>query len=132
MSIMGKARPFAVLGVAALVGALSGCVVDHNNCNGPAMHVTWDIVSSTNAPLSCLQAGADTVDISVGDMDIVRPCVDYAAITPTFAPGSYPVNLTLLDIGSHPLSTFTAPTTVDFFNCQITDLGNVTFPVNSP
>jgi len=132
MSIMGKARPFAVLGVAALVGALSGCVVDHSHCNGPAMHVTWDIVSSTDAPLSCLQAGASTVDISVGDMDVVRPCTDYAAITPPVLAGSYPVNLTLQDIAGNPISTFTAPSTVDFFSCQITDLGNVTFPVNSP
>jgi hypothetical protein len=102
------------------------------SCDGtPALHVTWDIVKAvTNAPPSCLQASAPEVNITIGDLVDAVPCTDYGTVTPLLPPGTYPLRLDLLDLGGNVISTFTAPQSIDIFTCQITDIGNVTFPVN--
>jgi len=106
--------------------------VGPRSCDGtPAVQVTWDIVNNvTNAPLSCLQAGGSRVDITIGDMVENVPCTDYGTITAPLPPGAYPLSLDLIDVGGNVISTFTAPQSIAIFTCQITDIGNVTFPVN--
>jgi hypothetical protein len=96
----------------------------------PALQVSWDIVrNSTNAPLTCEQAGAFTVDITVGSMVASFPCSDYGAVTETVPPGTFDVNMDLFDGNGNAISTF-GPLSVNFASCRISDIGNVTFPIN--
>jgi hypothetical protein len=133
MTITGKKGGLAALGLAALASALAGCGGGHACLAGtPALRVTWSIEqNNTQAPLSCAQAGADHVDITVGSMVASFPCDDHSAVTDLVAPGRYGVSLDLINVNGNTISTF-GPVSVDFVSCDFSDLPNIIFPIGTP
>ena len=66
MMIMGNVRKLSVIGLLALAGATSGCIIDSSNsCSGSAVQTDWTITDAGGNLLSCAAAGASFVDFYV-------------------------------------------------------------------
>jgi hypothetical protein len=129
-----NARSLAVLGLAAVAGTLSGCIIEtsSSSCGAdrPAVQASWTIVKqATNAVLSCDQAAASEVDLFLNQMRYQFSCNAGIGVTTALPSGTYNAQLTLLDINKQTISqTQSMPVTVS--NCALIDLGDVEFGVN--
>jgi hypothetical protein len=136
----GKIRALMFLASTAVATSLSGCVVDATPppppaCTGPgSVFVDWTIDDGFGHPLSCASAGATTVELTVGGVAYDFPCGDYQGVTPSIVPGSYSIDVALLDGGRNVLSEFpAAPSPAvheTVFDCTETDLPTVAFSIN--
>src|SRR5215471_19454044 len=103
----GKFRNLAVLGLLALVGATSGCIIESSSsppptCFDGAVAATWTLTSGGQV-VSC--APGDEVDINVGSHTATFDCATYGGTTPTVPGGqSYSVSLGLFNGAGAPLS----------------------------
>ena len=79
--------------------------------NGGYFGYAWNLVdTNTNAPLSCGDAAADSVEVigtlvtngnfALGDR---YPCEDGAVVTPAYPAGEYTVSASALDVDDQPL-----------------------------
>jgi hypothetical protein len=98
----------------------------------PDQYITlsWSVVrDQTNAPLSCADAQAATVELDASGIASQWPCGDGKGATPSLSAASYDVALKLLDASGTVLSqTLTMPVSVAAG--QPRALGNVVFGVN--
>jgi hypothetical protein len=129
-------KGLAVLVLVVAVGVLPACFIETSGptppaCNAaPAVGVTWFIMKAgTNAQLSCAQAAASTVTLSLNGTNFDFNCDVGEGVTTQLAPGSYSAQLTLFGINGQVLST-TQSMPVAVGSCGVTDLGDVPFTVN--
>jgi hypothetical protein len=96
----------------------------------PYITLSWAIDRVvTGAALSCASAHADKVVLTAGTTAYDWPCAAGKGATPPLAPGSYDVNVKLLDATGTALSvTPTMPVAVSAG--QLKSLGTVIFDVN--
>jgi hypothetical protein len=111
-----------------------GCLTDLGNVPmqvSQSITFTWSLEKlATGAALTCTQANASTLQLTVDGMTAVFPCSDGEATTPPLAPGGHAVSISVLDPQGAVLSTTGSPTTVTITAGKLTDLGNVIFDLN--
>jgi hypothetical protein len=106
--------------------------------NGGYFGYAWNLVdAATNAPLTCGQAGADSVEVvgtlvtngnfALGDR---YPCEDGAVVTPAFPEGEYTVSAAALDAGDLALGEVQNKTTIMGDRNDFVNLGTVTLPID--
>ena len=98
----------------------------------------WNLVGATsNSPLTCAQAGADSADIistvmgSMSGVDDVFTCNDGQGVTAALSAGTYTVSMSALNSSMQALGTPVNLTnkTINIKN-QVTDLGTVSIPID--
>jgi hypothetical protein len=98
-------------------------------CDPPQVGATWSIdKKATGAPLTCEQAAATTVELTLNGTPFDFGCTAYQGLTTTLQPGSYNADFALLDAGGNVLSQ-TSQMTITVKTCGVTDLGDVLFDV---
>ncbi|HEY5935833.1 MAG TPA: hypothetical protein VIU61_14390 [Kofleriaceae bacterium] len=106
--------------------------------NGGYFGYAWDLVdAATNAPLTCGQAGADSVEVvgtmvtnsnfALGDR---YPCEDGAAVTPAFPAGEYTVSAAALNTSDLALGEVQNKTTTMGDRNDFVNLGTVILPID--
>ena len=123
-------RVAALAGVVALGAAVQGCGGGNGTvCNPPQVGATWSIDKrATGAPLTCEQAAATTVELTLNGTPYDFECNAYQGVTTTVAAGTYQADFVLLDAGGNVLSQ-TDQMTITVGACNVTDLGDVLFDV---
>ena len=85
------------------------------SCPPAAISVSWGITAG-GAAISCTQAGAFEVVVSVDGSTVNFPCMDLGGMTPPIAAGTHSVSATLVDTSNHVLD-MVGPMTVTV-NCN--------------
>jgi hypothetical protein len=126
-------RVAALAGVVALGTAMQGCGGGHSGpaavCDPPQVDVTWAIdKQSTGAPLTCAQAGAAGVELTIDGVPYDFDCEAYEGLTTALQPGNHTVDLALFSVNNDLLSqTPQMPITVH--SCGVTVLPQTIFDV---
>ncbi|HVX97559.1 MAG TPA: hypothetical protein VHK47_21785 [Polyangia bacterium] len=125
-------RVAALAGVVALGAAMQGCGGNSGPatvCDPPQVDVTWTIEKqSTAAPLSCAQAGAAGVELTIDGVPYDFDCEAYEGLTTALQPGNHTVDLALFSVNDDLLSqTPQMPITVH--SCGVTVLPQTIFDV---
>ncbi len=127
----GRRGMFGAFAALALVGvgatALSGCVVDSGRRCSTEIVFSWSVSDTAGNPLSCAQAGAETVEIEVGGATATFLCGAGSGVTSELPPATYNVGFRLLDRSGNVLSA-AAPKPVGVPACGI-NLGNIPFTI---
>ncbi|MEJ7598967.1 MAG: hypothetical protein WKG01_13750 [Kofleriaceae bacterium] len=105
--------------------------------NGGYFGYAWNLVDAgTNAPLTCAQAGAGSVEVVASLVTGPRfglgdryPCTDGSAVTPAFPAGNYTVSAAALN-GETTLGEVQNKTTAMGDRNDFVNLGTVTLPIN--
>ena len=123
-------RVAALAGVVALGAAVQGCGGGNGTvCNPPQVGATWSIdKKATGAPLTCEQAAATTVELTLNGTPFDFSCGAYQGLTTTLQPGAYNADFVLLDANGDVLSQ-TTQMAITVKTCGVTDLGDVLFDV---
>lgn len=125
---------FSVAGLAGLVAlgaAVQGCGGGGHGgvCNPPQVGATWTIdKQATGAQLTCEQAAATTVEMTLNGTPFDFPCNAYQGVTTTVPAGTYQADFALIDPNGNVLSQ-TQQMTITVGACNVTDLGDVLFDV---
>lgn len=98
-------------------------------CDPPQVGATWGLEKqATRAPLTCEQAAAATVELTLNGTPFDFDCGAYQGLTTTLQPGAYNADLALFDAGGNLLSQ-TNQMAVTVKTCGVTDLGDVLFDI---
>jgi hypothetical protein len=98
-------------------------------CDPPQVGATWSIDKlATGAPLTCEQAAATTVELTLNGTPFDFSCGAYQGLTTTLQPGAYNADFVLLDANGDVLSQ-TTQMAITVKTCGVTDLGDVLFDV---
>src|SRR5215471_18472660 len=95
---VAKFRNPIVMGLVALAGATSGCVIDNGpSCSGGSgLQTAWTISDPTGAPLTCAQAGAAFVDFFVDGTRIDEVSCSAGGLSEVVVPGGHAVRAQLI------------------------------------
>jgi hypothetical protein len=127
-------RVAALAGVVALGAAMQGCGGGHSGpatvCDPPQVGATWSIDKRANgAALSCAQANAAVVELTLNNTPYDFQCDAYEGLTQTLPAGNYNADFALIDPNGQVLSQ-TTQMTITVHSCGVTDLGDVLFDVD--
>jgi hypothetical protein len=130
-------KGLAVLVLVVAVGALPACFIETSSsppppvCTvAPAVTATWSIdKAGTGALLSCDQAAASMVELSLNGTKFDFSCNANQGITTELPPGGYTAQFTLLGLSGQVLST-TQSMAITVPSCGVLDLGDIPFTVN--
>lgn len=126
MKTIGKLGNLAALGILALAGAGSGCIIQGSSsppvCYDGAISATWTLTANSQV-VEC--APGDEVDINAGQSTFTFDCFQHGGTTGALPGGfSYDVSLGLFDSANAPLSQ--TQTMQLFVPCATTvDIGDV-------
>jgi hypothetical protein len=134
MTTQSRLGGLAILAVAAgLAGTVSGCVIDGSNSTGPGgvcapdLLVDWQLVDSSNTPITCAAAGVATVQATVNGTAWSQTCLPNESFdtidVPLAATGHYTVSVDAFD--SAGTARETAQQTIDL---QIVSCGTSEVP----
>jgi hypothetical protein len=131
-------RAVLSVGVLALGGLLVGCgggSPPPAQCNvAPAVGATWTIDKQlTGAVLTCDQAAATTVELTINNTPFDFDCNAGQGLTTELTPGSYSADFALLGPdanGNLQVLSQTQTMTIHVASCGVTDLGDVVLDVN--
>lgn len=122
-------------GLAGLAVTSTGCILTHDDGTLPAgaLSLAWTVESSTS-PAACDDANADTLAVDIYDMAGNRvttehaPCEDFV-MTIVLDPGSYSLDLTLVDANDQAVTTTLSIDTTVRYDAE-TDI-DIDFPSTS-
>jgi len=128
---VAKFRNPLVLGLVALAGATSGCIIDNgSSCSGGSgVQADWTISDPTGAPLSCAQAGAVFVNFFVDGTQIDQVPCSSGALSEAVIPGTHTVRAQL--IASNGAIIDSVDSTVTVPSCGVTTLPTIPFALTT-